>query len=105
MATCQWMSFWLPLPTVGNQFLTSTERPVETNYYHLINYLILKSLKVALAEPFCRGSRGWGMFLHKNHAAGEANSFMMVEMFVCLCFASQKLSKQEFCSHQNRLSG
>ena len=36
------------------------------------------------------------MFIHKNHAAGGENGSIMVGVFVCLCLASQKLSKWEF---------
>ncbi len=54
--------------------------------FHLIYYLILNPLKVALAKPFWRGSWGWGMFLHKNHTTGEANSSVMMGMFVCCEF-------------------
>ncbi len=50
----------------------------------------------ALANPFRRGSRGWGMLDRQNHAAGGANGSIMVRMFVCLCLASKKPSEQEF---------
>jgi hypothetical protein len=36
------------------------------------------------------------MFLHQNHAAGVGNGSIMVEMFLCLCLASQNLSQREF---------
>ncbi len=36
------------------------------------------------------------MLDRQNHAAGEANGSIMVGMFVCLCLASKKPSKQEF---------
>jgi hypothetical protein len=36
------------------------------------------------------------MFDHQNHAAGGGNGSIMVEMFVCLCLASQKSSEREF---------
>ncbi len=36
------------------------------------------------------------MFHHENHAAVEANSFIMVGMFVCCVFASQKPSERQF---------
>ena len=36
------------------------------------------------------------MFLHQNHGAGGGNGSVMVGMFVCLCLASKKSSKQEF---------
>ncbi len=49
----------------------------------------------ASANPFRRGSRGWGMLDQQNHAAGGANGSIMVSMFVCLCLASKKPSKQE----------
>jgi hypothetical protein len=50
----------------------------------------------ALANPFQRGSRGWGMLGQQNHAAGGADGSILVGMFVCLCFASQKPFKREF---------
>jgi hypothetical protein len=49
-------------------------------------YFILKPSEVASAKPFRRDSRGWGMFLHKNHAAGEANSSIMMGVLVCCVF-------------------
>jgi hypothetical protein len=49
----------------------------------------------ALANPFCRGARGWGMLGQQNHAAGGANGSIMVGMFVWLCFASIKPSESE----------
>jgi len=36
------------------------------------------------------------MLIHQNHAAGEENGSIMVEMFVCLCLASKKPSEREF---------
>jgi hypothetical protein len=36
------------------------------------------------------------MFLHQNHGAGGGKDSVMVGMFVCLCLASKKPSKQEF---------
>ena len=36
------------------------------------------------------------MLDRQNHAAGRANDSIMVGMFVCLCLASKKPSKQEF---------
>ena len=51
---------------------------------------------MALSDPFRRGSRGCGMSIHQNHAAGGGNGFIMVGMFVCLWLASQKPSEQEF---------
>jgi hypothetical protein len=61
---------------------------------------------MASCNPLQRGSRGWGMFIYQNHAAGEGNGngSIMVGVFVCLCLASQKPSEQEFfCSRQNGL--
>jgi hypothetical protein len=56
----------------------------------LIYYFILNPKGVALANPFCRGSQGWCMFRHKNHAAGEANDSTMAGMFVCCLNCSPK---------------
>ena len=36
------------------------------------------------------------MFLHQNNAAGGGNGSIMVEIFLCLCLASQNLSQREF---------
>jgi hypothetical protein len=52
----------------------------------LIFTLILNLLTAALSNPFCRGSRGRGVFRHRNHAAGEANGSIMVGIFVCCVF-------------------
>ena len=38
------------------------------------------------ANPFCRGSRGWGMLVQQNHAAGRANGSIMVVVFVSCVF-------------------
>jgi len=53
---------------------------------------------VASSNPFQRDSQGWGVFIHRNHAARRENSSIMVGMFVslCLCLASQKSSEREF---------
>jgi hypothetical protein len=40
---------------------------------HLIYTLILNPSRVALPNPFSIGSQGWGVFHHRNLAAGEAN--------------------------------
>ena len=50
----------------------------------------------ALSNPFHVGTRGWGMLVHQNHAAGEENGSIMVGMFVSLCLASKKSSEREF---------
>jgi hypothetical protein len=43
-------------------------------------------MKAATSNPLGRGSRGWGMFLHQNHAAGGANGSIMVVVFVSCVF-------------------
>jgi hypothetical protein len=53
-------------------------------------------MTTASSNPFRVGSRGWGMLIHQNHAAGEENGSIMVGMFVCLCLASKKPSEREF---------
>ena len=50
---------------------------------------------MASANPFCRGSRGWGMLDWQNRAAGEANGSIMVWLFVFLCLASKQPSERE----------
>ena len=49
-----------------------------------------------LSNPFRVGSRGWGMLVHQNHAAGEENGSIVVGMFVSLCLASKKSSERKF---------
>jgi hypothetical protein len=51
---------------------------------------------MASSNPLQRGSRGCGMFIHRNHAAGGGNDSIMVGMFVGLCLASQSPSEREF---------
>ena len=48
------------------------------------------------SNPLQRGSRGCGMFIHQNHAAGGENGSIMVGMFVCLCLVSQKPPSESF---------
>jgi hypothetical protein len=86
----EWMPFWQPLPTVGEQLLTLAQRPVEKNNSSFGCSFNTKPFKAALAKPFCLGSQGWGMFFHKNHAAGESNGSIMVGMFVCCVFCWPK---------------
>ena len=58
----QWIPFWLTLPKEGNRLITSTERLVELFFSHLIYNFILNTSTVEPANPFRRGSRGWGVF-------------------------------------------
>jgi hypothetical protein len=53
----------------------------------LIYHLTVNPSTTASAKSFCRGSWGWGMFPHKNHAAGEANGFIIVGMCLCCVFS------------------
>ena len=66
----------------------------------LISYLLYKlilNLSTAVtSNTLLRGSQGWGMFLHQNHAAGGENSSIMVGIFVSCVLASKKPSKREF---------
>ena len=50
----------------------------------------------ALSNPFQRGSREWGVFIHQNHGAGGGNDSIMVGRFVFLCLASQNPFEWEF---------
>ena len=47
----------------------------------LYNFKLNPSM-AASSNPFQRGSRGWGVFIYRNHAAGEANGSIMVGMLV-----------------------
>ena len=74
----------------GGQGIVDIDREVERNKFItcLIHDIILNPLMAASANPFRRSSRGWGMLARQNHAAGGANSFIMVGMYVSVCFAS-----------------
>ncbi len=61
----------------------------------LVYWFILNPFTLASANPFCIGSWGWSILSQQNQANARANGSIMVGMFVCLCFASQKPSKQE----------
>ena len=69
---------------------------VEINLFFLSFWFCYNPSTAASSNPLQRGSRGFGMFDHQNHAAGGGNGSIMVEMFVCLCLASQKYSEREF---------
>jgi hypothetical protein len=60
--------------------------------YSLYKFILNPSM-AATSNPLRRCSRGWGMFLHPNHAAGGGNGSIMVGMFLCLCLSSQNLSQ------------
>ena len=49
--------------------------------YSLYKFILNPSMAVT-SNLLRRGSREWGMFLHKNHAAGGGNGSIMVEMFL-----------------------
>ncbi len=78
------------LATVANcgWGIVDTNREASTNKLisHLIYNLILNCSMAALANHFRRDSRGWGILCHKTHAAGAANGFIMVGMFVRCVF-------------------
>ena len=63
---------------------------------HLFYNVILNPSRAASSNPFQRGSRGWGVFIHQNHCAGGENGSIMVGKFVCLCSANQNLFEREF---------
>jgi hypothetical protein len=51
---------------------------------------------VASSNPFRRGSRVWGMFIHGNHDARGKNSSSWWGCLCDVCFASKKSSEREF---------
>ena len=51
---------------------------------------------VATSNPLQRGSQGWGIFLHQNHAARWENGSSWWGCLCDLCFASKKSSEREF---------
>ena len=40
----------------------------------------------ALSNPYQRGSRGRGVFIHQNHGAGGGNGSIMVGVFMSCVF-------------------
>ncbi len=62
----------------------------------LLYSFILNPSMATSANPFRRGSRGWGMLVHQNHGAGGGNGSIMVVVFVILCLASKKPSERKF---------
>ena len=50
----------------------------------------------ASSNPFRRGSRGWGMFIHGSHAARLENGSSWWGCLCDVCFASKKSSEREF---------
>jgi hypothetical protein len=50
----------------------------------------------ASSNPFRRGSRGWGMFIHGNHDARGGNGSSWWGCLCDVCFASKKSSEREF---------
>ena len=49
----------------------------------------------ASSNPFQRGSRGWGMFIHGNHDAGGENDSSWWGCLCDECVASKKSSERE----------
>ncbi len=74
----------------GGQGIVDIDTEVGKNKLitRLIHNIILNPLMAASANPFRRGSRGWGMLAGQNHAAGGANGSIIVGMYVSVCFAS-----------------
>jgi len=62
----------------------------------LVYYFILIPSVAASSNPFQRGSWGWGMFLHQNHAAGGENGSSWWGCLCDMCLAGKKPSKWEF---------
>jgi len=50
----------------------------------------------ALSNPFQRGSRGKGVFIHGNHVARRENGSSWWGCLCDVCFASKKSSEWEF---------
>ena len=62
---------------------------------HLLYNFIINPLMAASSNPFRRGSRGWGVFIHGRAARWENGS----SWWGCLCdvcFASKKSSERKF---------
>jgi hypothetical protein len=76
----------------GGRAIISIYREAGRNklFSYSLYKFILNSSTAATSNPLRRGSRGWGMFLHQNHAAGGANDFIMVVVFVSCVFQVAK---------------
>ena len=74
----------------GGQGFVDIDREVGRNKLitRSIHDIILDPSMAALANPFRRGSQGWGMLAGQNHAAGGANGSIMMGMYVSVCFSS-----------------
>jgi hypothetical protein len=58
----------------GRAIFVINREAVEINYFPLYFIDSTKThLTMALANPFRRGSWGWGMFVNQNHATEEGN--------------------------------
>jgi len=64
--------------------------------YHLLYNFILNPSMAASSNPFRRGSRGWGVFIHGNHAARWENGSSWWGCLCDECFTSKKSSELEF---------
>ena len=90
----QCMLFRLSLPTAGELNIQRGGRNKLTSYS--LNNFILNPLTTVTSNPLQRGSQGWGMFLHQNHAAGGEYGSSWWWCLCDVCLASQKHSKWEF---------
>jgi hypothetical protein len=63
---------------------------------HLLYNFILNPSMAASSNPFRRGSRGWGMFIHGNHDARGGNGSSWWGCLCDVCFVSKKSSEREF---------
>jgi hypothetical protein len=63
---------------------------------HLLYNFIMNPSMAASSNPFRRGSRGWGVFIHGNHAARWENGSSWWGCLCDVCFANKKSSEQEF---------
>ena len=57
---------------------------------HFLYNFVLNPSMAALPNPFRRGFRGWGVFIHGNHAARQENSSSWWGCLSDVCFASKK---------------
>jgi len=85
------LEFFVPAQTLTGVKLLSNHEASLKNGVKLLNPSMAAS-----SNPFQRGSQGWGVFIHGNHAARQGNGSSWWGCLCDVCFASKKSSEREF---------